>query len=316
MTKAVNLIKRYFIKYKLIPSYKYVSTQLNISVKTAKEIIERLREQKVIIKKPDGSEYIQNAEAHDKTAPIKADKDITLKIIKILMAVIGGGASIMSVYYTATFLLEYLHPILAVMLSAIMVLFSVFCIDVMIIFYNNGNQRSLIALFAGAWLVVFLFSMVSTVIGQYNARALNLSEGNTVAESMTWELIGEQEETLKKEIEEAEKSLASFRKSFNTLSEKEDRNWHFYDARNKLKDAEILLTKKTNELKALQQERKDFLNKGMATAPKHDFYQWFGKAFGFNPDKVSFMVSILPAIFIDVIAPLAIAVSMFLKRRE
>ena len=326
MTKAVNLIKYYYSKYSKLPSLKYISDHLNISAKTASEVVQRLRDQKVIVKNPQGEYYIPKPITYDEKAikqPIK--KDFSLLVIRVIMGIIGVGASVMSLYYTLIFLSEFLPTFWAFLLSAIMVLFSVVCIDVIIILKQNKKQGVLISVFSTAWLVVFLFSMASTMIGQYNARQKNIVvavEESRAPETQAeaWEILQAQEKYLLEDIDTTEKSLNLHRENFNKMLETEKRDWYFFDARNRMQEAEKSLEKKRAELKATQTEKKDFLNSGKTfVAPEnknHDFYDWFGNEFGVSPGTVAFIVSIFPAMFIDIIAPLALAVSMFLRRKE
>ena len=104
--------------------------------------------------------------------------DFILISVRILMAIIGIGAVILSIYYTYVWLAEFLNMFLALLLSTIMIAFSVMAFEVMVIFWQN-KQRGVIPLFCLLWLVVLIFSMISTIAGQYNSRmSIEIEEKN------------------------------------------------------------------------------------------------------------------------------------------
>jgi hypothetical protein len=52
-----------------------------------------------------------------------------------------------------------------------------------------------------------------------------------------------------------------------------------------------------------------------ATVERVDFYSWLARLVGRSPSQVEFMVSALPAIFIDIIAALSLNVALQVRRK-
>jgi ABC-type multidrug transport system fused ATPase/permease subunit len=322
MIRVTNLVKGYFSQYGKLPSLAYISTKLNISTKSASEAIQRLKSQKVIIKDPKGNYYVPKAEDFDPEIlkDAKQKIDFTLIMIRIIMGLVGAGAAIMSIYYTTVFLCEFLPFGLALLSSSIMIVVSVLSIDIIIIL-REGKYPGYWLFIAGfCWFIVLTFSIFSTVIGQYNTRHVNNTKIEKVVsrDAVTWEVIEEQEQNIKDEITSLEETLEVARENYSKMLEREERNWYFFDARNKVKEQEEAITLKRNELKKLQADKMTFIEEGRnyEKIAKHDFYEWFGGVSGIGAEMTAFSISVLPAVFFDIIAPLALAVSMFLKRRK
>ena len=47
-----------------------------------------------------------------------------------------------------------------------------------------------------------------------------------------------------------------------------------------------------------------------------NFYDWMSGVLGAERDRVQFLFGLLPAIFTDILAPLGIAVALFLNKKE
>ncbi|MFX0141036.1 MAG: hypothetical protein ACFFDN_45780, partial [Candidatus Hodarchaeota archaeon] len=169
--------KRYWNNHRSIPKFKLIKNKFDLSTYKINKLMDVLANTGFLIKKYNHYYLNEKSNNHKKKFSFKEIKeeitrkknDIVLIVLRILMIIIGIGAIILSTYYTSIWLFSFLPGYLAILLSSIMVAFSVAAFECMIIFKEN-KQRILIVIFSIIWLIVLCFSMISTVAGQYNAR--------------------------------------------------------------------------------------------------------------------------------------------------
>lgn len=260
--------------------------------------------------------------------------DIILIALRIIMLFIGIGAIILSVYYTAIWLMEFLNPILAILLSAIMVAFSVGVFEVIIIFKENKQYLFMLP-FIFLWIIVLCFSMISTVAGQYNQRMENTNEdivekSSNILDRKGYEILLDEQNELKERIQDKKDELKPFESimsTFETVEDRENNKWLYWDTYEKIKKINKNIEKLRNDLIAKRNEIKNYYEEkkeeGKAaesieetTEKKISFYIWISSILNIDAKYIEFWLSVFPAIFIDIIAPLAVAVSMFLKRKR
>ena len=343
----ISDVKKYILQFKSeegrIPKLDEVSSKFKISKSIASNIYQKLKKDKFLILKR--TRYLKNnAIEEEKNIKVNVkDKvkeyftDIPLLIIKVCMGIIGIGAIILSVYYTGIWLIDYLVRWLAFLLSAIMVLFSVIAFEVIIIMFVNGKKYiPLCILFIGLWSVVLIFSMTSTVAGQYNTRmktiSKNINDNSTVIiQRETYNLLLEEEKDIVKRIENKEREREPFMKIMEKYESPEDRQenaWEYWDAYKKVENINKSIEKLYIMLVDKRKEKKEYLitkseneidSVGAieeTTNESKSFYLWVSDILQVNAKYIEFWLSVFPAVFIDIIAPLSIAISMFLKRKR
>ena len=351
MDRLIQGIKAYIISYykrnNKRPTNTNIAKHFNIPVKEVGKICRELSKQGFLKKKQkkkkpvievvkkEEEEIIQPNEALKKLMREDKEKsDVILIIIRIIMVVIGIGAVILSVYYTGIWLEEFLNFWLAYMLSAIMVAFSVIAFESLIILYQN-KQRIVMSVFVLLWLVVLVFSMTSTVAGQYNKRIENevkevTASVETTHKKLTYEIYENEEQDILKSIERKEEELRPFLnvlKGFENdeeIDENRRKQYLYWDTHNKVKKINESIEQLRKELKEVRLEKKVYLKKEAdevgavedTTNRKAPFYEWISGLFGVEANHIQFWLSVFPAVFIDLIAPLAIAISMFLRRKR
>ena len=251
---------------------------------------------------------------------------ITILIIKYAMAGIGVIAAGMSVYYTTLWLLEFLPVIPALLLSIAVVGFSVLAFEVMLIFWQptakNAKQKLIrpqawiSAVFGLLWLVVMLFSIMSTVAGLYNKRAGRSVadariEAKNIQEKLELEGYNIIEQDLKQVLSEKRTEYAVIAKQWREAGTNEQPRYY-----RQMKAVEHELKAVQRDLDKARQARLSYIrSKGVNVEPeKLTFYRWLGeKVFRASPDLIEFLLSLFPAIFVDIITPLALAVTLFLN---
>ncbi len=262
--------------------------------------------------------------------PRQSKRDILLIVIRIVMAIIGMGAAYLSMHYTRMWLLEFLSPFLSTLLSSIMILFSVASFETILIFWANRKIFPIVV-FSIVWVVVLLFSIMSTIAGQYNARISSREEitvertevAHTRMELETYE-VEERElmENLAEKRVELKASSVLF-SQFDTL-EKRKEDWRFYwNIKKAMDDSTVKIESIQIQLKEIREKKRSLLEQSRKTAGivkgteelvYASFYMWLGIVLKVKPMLVQFWLSVFPAIFIDVIAPLSISISLFLNK--
>jgi hypothetical protein len=258
-------------------------------------------------------------------------------IIQILMGAIGIGASIISIYYTTVWLLEFLPWAFALLLSAIMVGFAVSAFETVILFLSGQVTRSKVAQwsitlgFIILWAAVTFFSIFSTVAGQYNKFVLNLKDQarqGIDTGKMNWESLQEQKRDLRSrlnEYKENSKTYTEISKTMRGLDKRTENDktwaenqWSLNKTNKEIKAVLDELNKIREEERILLKESKD---KGIILGVTKDtenivnFYGWLAKVLGIDKDKAQFFMSLLPACFVDLIGPVSIAISLFLRNK-
>ena len=271
----------------------------------------------------------------------KIDKEgsvygVPVYIIQAVMAVIGIGASIISVYYTTIWLLEFLPAAFALLLSGIMVGFCVTAFETVILFmsgYVTEGRVTKVVISLGfifLWLVVTAFSIMSTVAGQYNRHVDNLREyskqGASVAHSQ-WLILQEQKTELQSrlsEYREQMKVLNNIMKSMGDLESRSGNNKVWHETQFRLQNVGKQMSGLSIELDKVREKEREQISESRKTgAVLHgsaedipDFYGWMSKVTGADRDKVQFWMSLFPAVFVDIIAPVSLAIALFLRRRK
>jgi len=236
-----------------------------------------------------------------------------IRISMILFAMIAGY---MSIYYTYLWMREFLPTFPAILLSTAMVGFSVIAFETCIILRSN-KKRFLMIIFILVWIVVLIFSMTSTIAGLYNARSLTLSEN--VDKIIDREYQSFQNEIYLSKKKELELRLEEYRLEYEML--KQDREEADIESkREQLWYRMVEVNRKIEKIREdiFELQKKELKNKKSIILEYIDFYDWLGaKIFkGIGSDKIQFLMSIFPAVFIDIIAPIALAVGLFLGRKN
>lgn len=244
----------------------------------------------------------------------------TVNILRWSMGAIGAGMIIVSAYYTAIWMSEYLPGFLAWFFSAIAVGFSVMAFE-SFIFFRSIKRNGIAMVFLFLWVVVLFFSIGSTVAGQYNKEIKNQIElaDKSAASSGNLVVLNSKranETRLNGTIASKQSRMAQLL-GIMTGYEGKPLDQTYTDARweyGKL-DREITNLVAT-ELKPVQAEIAGIL----ATDPSltvqkelPDFYGWLSKVFGSQTAWIKFLFFLFPAVLIDLLAPVGIAVFLFLK---
>ena len=285
-----------------------------------------IKEDTIILNNQD-STYLENR---------IVDDGLTIKSIRVIMGVIGIGASAISIYYTAIWLFEFLPFFFAILLSTIMVGFSISTFEIIVLIFSGNILKSKYAkwsvsvIFSVLWIIVSTFSIISTVAGQYNKYVSGLQEQtrNGVSTGIaSWGIIQERKRELQMRLSEYREQVLSLNKIISGLSNVEKRQENsgiWGETQYRLSKANKEMNKISDELEKVRTEEKKQLEEsrqhGVSLTINEgsglpDFYGWFAKVVNVHKDRAQFLMSLFPAIFVDIISPIGIAIALFLRKR-
>lgn len=319
LKKIRKIILKYYKENNQFPKIDYISELAGIKYRKVIAILRKF--EKTGFLKRNYNQYIIDSSYREKN--IK--KVIPIIVIRIAMLFIGIFAAYMSIYYTANWLFEFLHPVLSIILSGTMILFSIIAFEMIIILFGR-KQFAISSIFIFLWVIVLIFSMVSTVAGQYNQRMANFNEKifekkdkiNKNSELESYNIIEADLVDRMNYKKQEYDTLNNLLSEFDTLEKRKKNSSFFWDTYKRLKVAEQDLKKIDDRLNEIRKKKLDnVLDLGVGTEASIEnwppFYSWLGGILDVRPDFVEFWMSVFPAIFIDLIAPLALAISMFLN---
>lgn len=329
-----SYIKRYYNHNKKMPTYKLLMEKFNVTKHQLKIYFDILTHSGFLKLR-----YRHYKPVDEKSKEIKIEKketnkkyDWILLALRIIMFFIGIGAIIISVYYTTIWFDEFLDIFLSILFSVIMVAFSVGTFEVIIIFKQN-KQYVLIVPFIFLWIIVVGFSMMSTVAGQYNQR-MEVSEEYTTEnygisyKKTIYDTYIEEEERIQKQLDSKGQRLDKLNEMLSEfdLEQLKDKSIKkIYDGI--IKEVHVI----ENEMRILREDleekgrrREEYLKENEekigiteeTEVRRKSFYEWTGSIFKIDAIYIEFWLSIIPALFVDIIAPLSVAVGMFLKRKK
>jgi hypothetical protein len=334
VSKAKSLIERHIEHYKKFPKISWLAERIELTEYSTVKLLRHLvdigylsrnyNQYTIRTDKPETKQMGRNriTDFQYSNTPIV--------IIRIIMAIVGTGATFMSIYYTNKWLADFLPAALSLLLSTIMILFSISAFETIVIFVRR-RAYYIIAVFSILWLIVLTFSMVSTIAGQYNSRIDSVilwteENSDTIHQKLILDSYNSSEAEILLRIDDKRKELNSLQiilSEFDTLEERKE-DWRFYwSTKNQMDDVNSHLEKLREELNAERRRKVELLESqteaglvNETTIEVKSFYAWLSEIVRGNPQMIEFWLSVFPAVFIDLISPLALAVAMFLKRKE
>lgn len=256
----------------------------------------------------------------------KVEKDWVLGVMRGVLGFIGLGAIGVSTYYTSVWFLEYLPAFLAVFLALIMVFFSTMAFEVVIVVLK-AEQWFMAVGFSILFIVVLLFSMMSTIAGQYNQRlqvenAAIQESSDVVQARAAYELLVKQEKQIVEQIE-GQKSLRKVYQgifdSYDAAKREADLKG-YNEVRAQIDKVDKSLLSLNAKLMDVQAQELAYLEKqkGPGTIAETSvktasFFVWVAGLFDnkIKADMIQFYFSVFPAVFVDLIAPFSLAFAFF-----
>lgn len=252
-------------------------------------------------------------EAHKEELNKKIN-DYSLMIAKVAMGLVSLICMAISIRFTTLFSSMFMPRIWAVLMAIAIVSFSAFSFTV-----SSYLEEKWRYLWYAMWVVAISYSITTGVAGQFEkyqgisiaTRTQERKEG-TVNEHR--EAIVSRIEMLTKDTELLHAERRVYAELLADIGSSPERRSQFSNSwnitSNNLTRVSKLIEENNSEIFAL---RKQSLGV-QVSVEREDFFTYLSKVSGLSPTLLQFLVSIFPAIFIDLISPCAMAFALRTKR--
>lgn len=289
--------------------------------------VEDKRPVTVSVERPVVKPRPQKIQEQEQKTKTQADRSIA--IIRLVMGLVATSASVLSFYFTFKWLSNTLPPIIAALLSGSMIGFTAFAFEVILLFLSrlistHWSRWIIVLGFSILWIVVAGFSITTTIALQYSEHNRLLTEQAEEAKEVAiakiqWELVQERKRDLNDRIKEKVGQLNQLTVA-TAITDIGGKVWEDHQWRLTVMNRDI--AQLTKDLEAVRNEERALLEKNPEATTANemrdvpDFYGWVAGILKVRKNSVQFWMSVLPAIFVDFIAPTALGVSLFLKKRQ
>lgn len=241
---------------------------------------------------------------------VKAEKnDKSVLVICLLLFFTSLVSMYISTLHTATYLFDYVDVFSAWLMSASVTAYNSTAFEVSVLFHTK--KRNLIAsIFMLLWILVTLFSMVTTIsvfYDMFNFTESQIAEENKEidANKLSLDLLQKKEKDLRDSIDFKKKDIEYRQgKEFSTNAVRQELNKLQEELQNNLSLQQKVL-EETPIIAESNVNRKESL------------FSFLGRNLGIEGSIIEFIMSTLSAIFVNLIAPLSLtAVTELLKQKE
>ena len=241
---------------------------------------------------------------------VKAEKsDKSVLVICLLLFFTSLVSMYISTLHTATYLFDYVDVFSAWLMSASVTAYNSTAFEVSVIFHTK--KRNLIAsIFMLLWVLVTLFSMVTTIsvfYDMFNFTESQIAEENREidANKLSLDLLQKKEKDLRDSIDFKKKDIEYRQgKEFSTNAVRQELN----KLQEELQKNLSLQQKVLEETPIIAESN---VNR------KESLFSFLGRNLGIEGNIIEFIMSTLSAVFVNLIAPLSLtAVTELLKQKE
>lgn len=241
---------------------------------------------------------------------VKAEKsDKSVLVICLLLFFTSLVSMYISTLHTATYLFDYVDVFSAWLMSASVTAYNSTAFEVSVLFHTK--KRNMIAsIFMLLWILVTLFSMVTTISVFYDM--FNFTESQIAEEN--------------REIDANKLSLALLQKKEKDLRDSIDFKKKDIEYRQGKEFSTNAVRQELNKLQEELQKNLSLQQKVLEETPiiaessvnrKESLFSFLGRNLGIEGNIIEFIMSTLSAIFVNLIAPLSLtAVTELLKQKE
>jgi len=144
---------------------------------------------------------------------------------------------------------------------------------------------------------------------------------------MKWDILQEKKAEIKRRLADYRQQMSVFTNIIGGMNDVESRiknNGIWYESQYKLKQVNKKIVELNKSMDVVRTEEKEFLNQSKKTGlllgsesnkKTKNFYSWLAGVIGIASDKIQFGMSLFPAIFVDLISPVGIAMALFLRNK-
>ena len=243
----------------------------------------------------------------DRPEKVKGNNRNVFLIILIL-----AFASVCSMYestlHTATYLFDYVDMISAWLLSTAVTAYNSSAFEVSVMFHNM--KRNFMAfIFMLLWAMVTLFSMATTVsvfYDRFNFNETQIAQENKTVDSnkLGLELLRTKEKDLREAIEFKKKDIEY----------RQEREYATTAVRLELENLQKELQENLTEQQELLEETPEVMEEKLQR--KESLFAFLGRMIGLEGGILEFIMSVLSAVFINLISPMSLSAVVELNRRK
>lgn len=254
-------------------------------------------------------------QAEKEVPAIKQKEKKEVKKDSLIMCTLLSFTSLVSMYistlHTATYLYDYVDVISSWLMSACITAYCSTAFEVCILFWERKN-RFLPFVFGFLWILVVTFSMITTVsvfydrfnFNEYKIQEVNSKENESENRNREILMVLKEKEVFLKDAIEQKKKDIEYRASLewgtktqqSELQELQKNLQHVYEQKQALV---------TETFKAATSEKETVIK-------KESLWSFLGRIFHIDSGILAFVMSVLSAIFINLISPFSFTVVMAL----
>lgn len=248
--------------------------------------------------------YLRIYRDEKKEPVVKQKVNITVPLpLRIIILGVSVVAMVVSTYYSFMWLGSYMVHVLAWALAVSLVLFSATGFT-LAKYLKIGT--SILTKFMGSF--VLMFSIVCTISGQIQVSATRKLEGIDTLGRIELDTLEQQIISRKEDLKQTQKLLSEF----DTIESRQLGGGNYYY--NTMQDRNLIQAD-INTLS--EQYRKKLAEKAKEKAAEPDPFMEFLRSL--NSDKIAllkFIMYVIPAIFLDIIAPLGLYIFFETRRKK
>lgn len=249
--------------------------------------------------------------AKEGVAVMSDRKTFMVMFIIVSLTLTSFASMYISTLQTAQYLFDYMNVATSWILSGIITVYCSVAFEVVIMFWKD-RKKALATVFALLWLLVCSFSIftaVSVFYDRFNFNTIEDIRENSRDTSYEYELeaLKVQEQTLRDDIQFLKDEI-------------EYRRMRDYATNSRMLELEEVQTQLQENLEAqnalVREHSVTMSAKDNTVVEKESFTNFIGRTYGVDGGVLNFIISTLPAVFVNLIAPFTLCIVTTLTERN
>lgn len=234
-------------------------------------------------------------------------------VCRIIMGIVGVSCIVCSIRFTYSFNKLNMPEFWGFILSSAIAIFTSFCFTVRD-FLKKSNKKFQANIFIILYFMGVSYSIFTAIAGQYNDYIISNqtifeNSFNDEINNRKYELLKEQKDRYINQINSYNTQLEAQQKIILDLSSSPERKFEY---NNTWKQANALSQKLQEDIQILEDKISEIdsqlINSISVDSNKNkNIFDWIADLFHISSDIIQFIISLFPAIFIDLVSPFAIS---------
>lgn len=246
-------------------------------------------------------------------------KKVMFTICRVIMGIVGICCILCSIRFTYSFNKLTMPKLWGFILSASLIIFTSFCFTIREYLLQQGKNKQA-TLFILLYVMGIFYSIFTAVAGQYNdyliqnKTTVEAKLNNAINENKL-QLLQQQKTSYENQIKNYEKQITAQQNIIDNLSQSPEKKWEY---NNTWKNAVALVNDCNSKIEQLQNKvaviDEQIINSiTIETNESKNIYDWIAELFHIPASLIQFLISLFPAIFIDLVSPFAISFAFLEK---